>query len=321
MFKRFLLTNILSCLVNFVPLAHADVPVYDDSQNYMSINHGATQAENQDAANSENSAPINQSNSSNDHGLQQPFSAADENNEGNNESYNNQTQTAQEGSIPERIARLEQQIANIQQMNLVAQVQSLQQEVQTLQGQLEMQSHKIATLESQLQPKNSASNNAPPIQKMTEQSSAQNNIPTTSASNSSSSTSSDSQLLQEQSDYAKAYQLITSKKYPNAITSLQSYIKKYPNGNFVANAHYWLGELYYLQHDMSEAETEFTTVINNYPNDQKIADAKLKLGFIFSDTGQTDKATQVLNDVVQSYPGTTMARLAEERLHALKRLN
>jgi tol-pal system protein YbgF len=125
-------------------------------------------------------------------------------------------------------------------------------------------------------------------------------------------------FIQEQDAYLIGYNNIKNHEYNKAIIAMQNYLQNFPKGQYAANAHYWLGELYLINNDSKKAIVEFQTVINEYPNDPKIADAKLKIGFIYYDNGQTAQAKQQLLAVKKEYPGTTVAQLAASRLRDIK---
>ena len=62
----------------------------------------------------------------------------------------------------------------------------------------------------------------------------------------------------------------------------------------------------------------FQTLLKKYPDSQKAPDALLKTGYCQYEMKQWDVAEATLNRVVQKYPDTTVARLAQGRLRALK---
>ena len=62
----------------------------------------------------------------------------------------------------------------------------------------------------------------------------------------------------------------------------------------------------------------FQKLLAQYPNSQKAPDALLKVGYCEYEMKQWDQAESTLNQVVQKYPDTTVARLAQGRLRALK---
>ncbi|MEM1243455.1 MAG: tol-pal system protein YbgF, partial [Pseudomonadota bacterium] len=106
-----------------------------------------------------------------------------------------------------------------------------------------------------------------------------------------------------------------------AQVAMESYLKNHPQGHYISNAHYWLGELYLLKNQTQKALTQFQVVANRYPQSPKIPDALLKIGFVYYDIGQFVKAKQQLLQVTQKYPNTTVAQLANNRLRMIAQLN
>ncbi len=125
-------------------------------------------------------------------------------------------------------------------------------------------------------------------------------------------------VQEEQRTYQTAYDFIRAEKYDQAIVTLQKMLAKYPSGQFAANAHYWLGELYGLQGKNAQSAAEFQIVIKNYSDSPKIADANLKLALIYAAEQKWDAARAVFKRVINHYPGTASARLANEQLKQLK---
>jgi tol-pal system protein YbgF len=122
----------------------------------------------------------------------------------------------------------------------------------------------------------------------------------------------------EQAIYQQGFALIKSKQYDRALTQFKDYISKYPQGHYAVNAHYWMGEINYLQGKHAAAKKSFEIVVKNYPKDQKIPDALLKLAIIATDNGQKQKAEEMLMQIQKQYPGTTAARLAMIRAQELR---
>jgi tol-pal system protein YbgF len=121
----------------------------------------------------------------------------------------------------------------------------------------------------------------------------------------------------EQALYQSAYNLIKTKKYAGAAAALQKMLQKYPQGQYSANAHYWLGELYGLMGKNDDAVAEFQVIVKNYPDSPKIADAQLKLGLIYAGQFKWNEAKKALKTVSTRYPGTSSARLAAEQLRQI----
>jgi tol-pal system protein YbgF len=125
-------------------------------------------------------------------------------------------------------------------------------------------------------------------------------------------------VAEEQQIYQTAYNLIKAKKYNEAVNSLQGMLKKYPTGQFAANAHYWLGELYGLMGNNAQSAEEFGKVVNNFPDSPKIADAQLKLGLTYASALKWAEAKSAFKKVVSRYPGTASARLAAEQIKQIQ---
>lgn len=144
--------------------------------------------------------------------------------------------------------------------------------------------------------------------------------PAPAAPRSSTSKKSDKQpnVAEEQQIYQTAYDLIKAKKYNEAISALQRMLQKYPTGQFAANAHYWLGELFGLLGKNAQSAVEFSQIVKNYPDSPKVSDAQLKLGLIFAGQFKWTDAKNAFKKVINRYPGTASARLAAEQLRQIK---
>lgn len=126
--------------------------------------------------------------------------------------------------------------------------------------------------------------------------------------------------------YQSAYNLIRTKKYPEATTALHDYLKRFPNGEQAANAHYWLGEIYMVQWQgdkskadlLEKANQEFLNVVHQFPTHMKVSDSVLKLGLIELEKGNVEAARLHFSDVKTRFPGTAAAKVADARLQLLK---
>lgn len=211
-----------------------------------------------------------------------------------------------------RLRKLEAQMQNQQQMNVSAQIQQLQNQIQTLRGQVQVQTFELKKLREGLNLSHQASHH--PVKKVTPasspamQSSVTPNKPNGKADN----------FLKDQSGYEAAYQQIAQKHYVEAIRDLKAYLQNFPQGHYVANAHYWLGELYLIQNDQENALTEFLQVTKQFPNSNKAADAMLKIGFVYYDKGQLVQAKQQLQQVIKQFPQSAVAKLATARLQDIE---
>jgi tol-pal system protein YbgF len=253
----------------------------------------------------------------------------------------------------QRLGRMEQQINNMQRSSASSKVEQLQTEVQSLRGQVEELNHQlqqIQQLQTQLtqlrtmytdmdkrlsKQATSAKNQQPLAPAAVDDQPASSDVAAATTTDTPSapvpktqkiakatakSTTSDTQpnVAEEQQTYQTAYDLIKAKKYNEAIAALQKMLEKYPSGQFAANAHYWLGELYNLTGKNDQAASEFLKIVKNFPDSPKIADAQFKLGMLYASQQKWPEAKSSYRKVVSNYPGTASAHLASEQLKQLK---
>lgn len=125
--------------------------------------------------------------------------------------------------------------------------------------------------------------------------------------------------VQERGRYEQAFDLLKNGRYGDSITAFESFLKQFPNGELSGNAQYWLGEAHYVTRAFDAAVREFSKVIDNYPNSLKYADSLLKLGYVHYELKQWQKARARLTQVIKKKPGTTIAKLAQQRLDRIRR--
>jgi tol-pal system protein YbgF len=119
---------------------------------------------------------------------------------------------------------------------------------------------------------------------------------------------------EEQTVYSQSFDALKAGSYSVAITGFKDFLKSYPSSPLAENAQYWLGEAYYVTHDLDDASSAFRNVVQKWPNSRKSPDALLKLGYTQLDQKKTSEGRATLSQVVQKYPGTDAARLANEKL-------
>jgi tol-pal system protein YbgF len=232
-------------------------------------------------------------------------------------------QNHQHEPIDQRVLRLERQMANLNETNSAGKLEKLQQELQLLHGQVEVQGHDLAQLKEQvnnfyrdldqrLTKKNPISENSL-LEKDLSCMDKGDDIK-------SNDINSDPEInkTKELQTYETAFNLLNRKEYSKAISSFQNFIKSYPASPYAINAHYWLGEIYYLKNKPDMANKEFQTIVNDYPESTKVSDALLKVALIAMDGGNYSKAKQNFQKVQKQYPGTTAAKIAALRLKEIK---
>ena len=114
--------------------------------------------------------------------------------------------------------------------------------------------------------------------------------------------------------YGQSFDALKAGSYSIAITGFKDFLSSYPSSPLAENAQYWLGEAYYVTHDLNSANTAFKTVLSKYPDGRKGPDAMLKLGFTQLEQKNVSEGRSTLQQVVQKYPNTDAAKRAADRL-------
>jgi tol-pal system protein YbgF len=126
-----------------------------------------------------------------------------------------------------------------------------------------------------------------------------------------------SAALSEKDAYQAAYATLMQQNYPQAADELRRFLARYPNGQYAANAQYWLGEAYYAARNRESALAEFNKVLADYPQSAKVPDAMLKIAYLHLEQQQNAQARQLLEALVRDYPDATASRLAARKLESL----
>ncbi len=191
--------------------------------------------------------------------------------------------------------------------DLYHQLQQLQQEIMELRGQVEEQSYRVRRLEKQrledyenlerrLRDGSQGRSSARPAaagsslaaSKQTSKSARQG-----SAKQSASSA--------ERIAYQKGFQQLKRQQLEQAQASFNAYIRDYPDGQYTANAYYWLGELYLTKNDLPRARSAFDKLVKRYPDYRKTPESSYKLATIYDQMGDEQKSRAMLQKIVREY--------------------
>lgn len=120
-------------------------------------------------------------------------------------------------------------------------------------------------------------------------------------------------VLSEKEAYRQAYTLVKNREFDEAVPAFQTFLEQYPDGNYAGNAFYWLGELYDLRADYTNAQKSMVALIVQFPDHRKVADAHYKLAKVFHKMGDADKAQEHANIVIDQFSssGATTVKLAQ----------
>jgi tol-pal system protein YbgF len=116
--------------------------------------------------------------------------------------------------------------------------------------------------------------------------------------------------------YNHAFKLLNAKKYSEAATSFDEFVRTYPKDPLTSNAYYWLGESYYARGDYTRAAEGFRKGFETSPKGQKAPDNLLKLAMSLEKIKRTNEACIVLKTVITKYSDSaprTAQRADEER--------
>jgi tol-pal system protein YbgF len=119
------------------------------------------------------------------------------------------------------------------------------------------------------------------------------------------------------SAYDAGKNLFDQKRYPEAITQLQSYIANEPGGSQVAAAQFYIGESLYFQNKFEDAILEYQNVVSGFPKNPLVSTALLKQGLSFQALNDKASAKLLYQKVVRDFPKSYSAGIARERLKTL----
>lgn len=219
------------------------------------------------------------------------------------------------------LSHANERLAVSSQGQLYMQFQQLQQEVATLRGMLEVQQNQLQQIEQTNLERYQA------LEQRTAQAAEQTTFtaePTNSPQPTNQPTEQQTAPLAESADPAKeqefydaAFSLIRKRDFDTAQQAFSGFLRRYPNGQYAANAYYWLGEIHLVQEDFQAAGKAFATVIQNWPDHSKVADSMYKLADVERRMGQPERAKVILQQVTEQYPRSSAAKLAQQDLQRL----
>lgn len=112
--------------------------------------------------------------------------------------------------------------------------------------------------------------------------------------------------------YRFAIELLRKARYTAAASAFRQFIKRHPRHPLAGNAHYWLGEAFYVQRDYRQAAILFADGFRQFPRHAKAADILLKLGMTMARLNKNQEACATLAELRRRFPkaGTHIRRAA-----------
>jgi tol-pal system protein YbgF len=112
----------------------------------------------------------------------------------------------------------------------------------------------------------------------------------------------------EESVYKAALSLAMSGRSAEGISQFRSFLQRYPNGRYAANAEYWIGECLYAQKNYKDALAQFQLVNTQYAAHHKNADALLKAGMTLNRLGDRQSAAEKYRTLLSAFPNSEAAK-------------
>lgn len=222
-------------------------------------------------------------------------------------------------SVEERLQRLEQMAESRGQLqaDIMFQLNALQQELQQLRGKVEEHEYQL----KQLQDRQRDLYRDIERRLSQLQGGAVSNTGSSSSSSTSSTTTSSSPNTSGAQDihgeYQNIFAMVRDKQYDQAVVAYKQFLKTYPNSQYEANVHYWLGQIYYIRQQLDLALAEYRTVTSRHADSSRAPDALFKQGKVLVLQNKLDEAKAIFNQVIEKYDGT-VEQLARTELQKLK---
>jgi len=118
--------------------------------------------------------------------------------------------------------------------------------------------------------------------------------------------------------WSNTLKLIDNSRYSEAAENLRFLILSYPNGTYLVDSYFWLGEIYFLQEMNEDAYETYFSLINNFPEHERVSTALYKLGLISIKLEKNDEAIAFFERVILNYPNSGSSVLSEQELLKLK---
>jgi tol-pal system protein YbgF len=110
--------------------------------------------------------------------------------------------------------------------------------------------------------------------------------------------------------------MLNDQNFSGAERALKTFIERNPEHTLAGNAHYWLGETFYVRKDFRQAAFTFADGYQRFPRNNKAPDNLLKLGMALGQLGQAKEACTAFSRLLTNFPklGTTLlGRIQRQR--------
>lgn len=117
--------------------------------------------------------------------------------------------------------------------------------------------------------------------------------------------------------YDDSFILVRQLDYDKAIAGFRTFLESCQQHDNVPNAHYWIGESYYMLDKFAEAIVEFDILAKDHKSSANIDRGLYKLARSHEELDHKDQARTIYQQLVDDFPGTLSADQAKDRLKEL----
>lgn len=102
--------------------------------------------------------------------------------------------------------------------------------------------------------------------------------------------------------YRYAFALLQGNDFAGAETAFRDFLNAHGSHWLASNAHFWLGETYFIRSRYNEAAQAFAQGYQAFPDGERAIDSLFKLGLSLSMLGQRDNACLTFSQLADTFP-------------------
>ena len=124
----------------------------------------------------------------------------------------------------------------------------------------------------------------------------------------------DFENLTDEEAYKLAYESMANSDFETAEMLFNKFISVFKDSEYLANARFWLGEIYLNKKSYKLAYDNFTIVINSFSDSIKVVNSMLKRAYSLIGLKRYQDAKEQLNSIISNYPKSSAAGIAKQKL-------
>lgn len=124
--------------------------------------------------------------------------------------------------------------------------------------------------------------------------------------------------ISEMDFYQQGFDLLKKSKEEDAVAVFRQQLATYPNGEYAADAYFWIADSMYVNRKLDESKKNFRQIMDNFKQSPRVPFAMLKTAYIEQEQGNVIEARMLLQEIIQHYPQSDAAISAKNRIATLK---